>query len=153
MAAPVSANTAATTALEAADAACTVSDGGQGGGAYYLQPWRRSVDVLEGMRWRRPLAATSSWQPQQRPRLALLAPRTRTHTGVLGDRQRAVGRLTPGGCGKGASGRGRGLSAGRHPPRLGRGYAARRQRGRRGHHGGRRRGGQRRRPPVDGDRS
>lgn len=67
MAAPVSANTAATTALEAADAACTVSDGGQGVGAYYLQPWRRSVDVLEGMRWRRPLAATSSWQPQQRP--------------------------------------------------------------------------------------
>lgn len=66
MAAPVSANTAATTALEAADAACTVSDGGQGGGAY-LRPWRRSVDVLEGMRWRRPLAATSSWQPQQRP--------------------------------------------------------------------------------------
>lgn len=94
MAAPVSANTAATTALEAADAACTVSDGGQGVGAY-LQPWRRSVDVLEGMRWRRPLAATSSWQPQQRPRLALLAPRTRTHTGVLGDRQRAVGRSHP----------------------------------------------------------
>lgn len=82
MAAPVPANTAATAAAEAADAACTVSDGGRGGGAH-LRPWGRPlVEVLSGMRWRRPQWMTTALQQQQRPRPAPLAPRTRTHTSV-----------------------------------------------------------------------